>query len=188
MKNEFVPLISAAIGGGVALVVVFVNQTMEHLRWKDKLKRRGEDKYLDKKIEILHESNVEFFQLANDALRISNLNLDSIKLEFKVLNENVRKRIALSSPYIDNELNQKIQSIYELLTTIRLILNKEIEGTEEEVITNLLWLNEALWEVRDDITNIIKQLVVPPYKSIWGKGILLISILTNILLTIILIF
>ena len=136
----------------------------------------------------MHESNVEFFQLANDALRISNLNLDSIKLEFKVLNENVRKRIALSSPYIDNELNQKIQSIYELLTTIRLILNKEIEGTEEEVITNLLWLNEALWEVRDDITNIIKQLVVPPYKSIWGKGILLISILINILLTIILIF
>ncbi|XKK33710.1 hypothetical protein HFP66_27410 [Bacillus sp. A17A.1] len=119
---------------------------MEHLRWKDRLKRRGEDKYLDKKIEILHESNVEFFQLANDALRISNLNLDSIKLEFKVLNENVRKRIALSSPYIDNELNQKIQSIYELLTTIRLILNKEIEGTEEEVITNLLWLNEALWK------------------------------------------
>ncbi|XKK19679.1 hypothetical protein HFP67_29220 [Bacillus sp. CB102A.1] len=116
------------------------------------------------------------------------MNLDSIKLEFKVLNENVRKRIALSSPYIDNELNQKIQSIYELLTTIRLILNKEIEGTEEEVITNLLWLNEALWEVRDDITNIIKQLVVPPYKSIWGKGILLISILINILLTIILIF
>ncbi|HHB2168540.1 hypothetical protein QCI47_16180 [Bacillus cereus group sp. RP29] len=188
MKNEFVPLISAAIGGGVALVVVFVNQTMEHLRWKDKLKRRGEDKYLDKKIEILHESNVEFFQLANDSLRISNLNLDAIKLEFKVLNENVRKRIALCSPYIDNELNWKIQSIYELLTNIRLILNKEIEGTEKEVITKLLWLNEALWEVRDDITSIIKQLVVPPYKSIWGKGILLISILTNILLTIILIF
>ncbi|WP_219914204.1 hypothetical protein, partial [Bacillus paranthracis] len=89
MKNEFVPLISAAIGGGVALVVVFVNQTMEHLRWKDKLKRRGEDKYLDKKIELLHESNIEFFQLANDALRVSRLNFDSIKLEFKVLDDNL---------------------------------------------------------------------------------------------------
>ncbi|PHG02591.1 hypothetical protein COI49_15865 [Bacillus toyonensis] len=79
-------------------------------------------------------------------------------------------------------MNVKIQSIYETLTKIRLILNREIKGTKEEVITNILGLNEALWEVRDDITCIIKKLVLPPYKSRWKDWVIVVSILINVIL------
>lgn len=41
--------------------------------------------------------------------------------------------------------------MYEILTTIRLINNKEIEGNEADVVTNLLWLNEELYFLNDDL-------------------------------------
>ncbi|MCY8233698.1 hypothetical protein [Priestia endophytica] len=160
MEKEWIPVISAAIGGLVAIVVVFINQTMEHLRWKENLKRKGQDKYLDKKIETLHDSIVDFFQLASEALRLSKLFGKGAGYqieETRMLDKAVRTRIALISPYIEKDLEYRVDTLYECLTAIRLILNKEIEGTKKDIETNLLWLNEELHFLNEDLGNIMQE-------------------------------
>lgn len=161
-------IIGASIGGMVALIVVVINQIMEHLRWKENLLRKGEEKYLDKRIEILHESNVELFHLANEALKLSSIpkqkGLHKTQGEFRNLDNKVRQSIAISSPYLENEFKDRIENLYEILTNIRLILNNEAEGSVDEVTTNFLWLNEEIWFFRDELIEKMKG-----FKKNYGK-------------------
>ncbi|MFC7061035.1 hypothetical protein [Halobacillus seohaensis] len=188
MGNEIASLISAGIGGMVALIVLGVNQLMQHKRWKENLQRKGEDKYLDKKIDILHETNVELFQLANYALTLAraaeNKGVNSIRCEYKKLDSNVRGTIALSSPYLESVDNEKVNSLYETLTVTRLIFNEEIHGTEAEIITHLYWLNEGIWEFRENLSITMKAFYNRHEKSNSWLWITSVSVLLNILLLI----
>ncbi|MBU8691240.1 hypothetical protein KM918_28590 [Priestia megaterium] len=183
MEKEWMPVISAAIGGLVAILVVFINQVMEHLRWKENLNRKGQDKYLDKKIETLHESIVDFFQLANEALRLSR----SSKMDAKqwmdgirVVDKSVRTRIALLSPYIDKNLEHRIENLYDALTVIRLIFNKEMEGTNEDIVANLLWLNAELHFLNDDLGVVMREFHKKEKKANKIGWIFTLSIVLNI--------
>lgn len=184
MESAYV--IGASIGGIVALIVVFINQIMEHLRWKEGLLRKGEEKYLDKRVEILHESNVELFQLANEALKLSRVpkqkGLNKTQVEFRNLDNKVRQSIAISSPYLENEFKDRIENLYEILTNIRLILNNEVEGSVDEVTTNLLWLNEEIWFFRDELIERMKSFKKNPGKSKLLYLLLSISLLLNTVL------
>ncbi|MBX4161653.1 hypothetical protein [Priestia megaterium] len=182
MGKEWIPVVGAAIGGLVAILVVLINQTMEHLRWKENLNRKGQDKYLDKKIETLHESIIDFFQLANEALRLSRLSKVDAKQwmdEIRVIDKSVRTRIALLSPYMDKNLEHRIENLYEILTAIRLIFNKEMEGTNEDIVTNLLWLNEELHSLNDDLGNVMKEFHEKEKKANKRVWIFTLSIVLN---------
>lgn len=153
------PLVSAGIGGLVAIVVVLINQVMTHIRWKEGLKRKGEDKYIDKKLEVLHESVIEFFLMANKSLELSQVIANSgsrnARKEIDTLDNEVRTRIANSSPYLESDLEARVHNVYEILVTLRWI-KVEDKSKEEEIITNLLWLNEELHFLKEDLENIMK--------------------------------
>lgn len=185
---KYIPLLSAGIGAIIAMVI---NQIMSHIRWKEELKRKGEDKYLEKKLENLHEAIIEFFVMANKALELSRI-VDESKLrhvqdDIEKLDADIRKRIAQTSPYLDSNLNQRVENLYEILTTIRLIIRKEIEGDNAEIVTNLLWLNEELWFLNEDLGNVMKGYHVKK-EGYWVKWIAIISVFTNILLVVYIIF
>ncbi|MFJ7677452.1 hypothetical protein ACIQXQ_05310 [Peribacillus sp. NPDC097198] len=157
--NEWMPLVSAGIGGLVAIIVVLINQVMTHIRWKEGLKRKGEDKYIDKKLEVLHESVIEFFIMANKSLELSrvieNGGRRNVRKDINILDNEVRTRIANSSPYLDSDLEERVHNVYEILVTLRWI-EVEDKSNEEEIITNLLWLNEELHLLKEDLENIMK--------------------------------
>jgi hypothetical protein len=186
MEDEwvrFIPLLSAGIG---AIIAMLISQIMSHVRWKEDLKRKGEDKYIEKRLENLHEAIIEFYLCANKALELSSL-LDDIKIrhvkdDIEKLDADIRKRIAQTSPYLESRLNERVNHVYEILTTIRLIVRKEIEGDNEEIVTNLLCLNEELWFLNEDLGNVMKDYHVKK-KGLWTKWIAIISVFTNIILT-----
>ncbi|PGA35149.1 hypothetical protein [Bacillus wiedmannii] len=179
---KYIPLLSAGIG---AIIAMLINQIMSHLRWKEELKRKGEDKYLEKKLENLHDSIIEFFKMANKALELSRI-VDGSKLKYaqddiEKLDADIRKRIAQTSPYLESNLNQRVENLYDILTTMRLIIRKEIEGDDREIVTNLLWLNEELHHMNDDLGNVMKGFHVKK-GGFWVKWVAITSVLTNILL------
>jgi hypothetical protein len=178
---KYIPLLSAGVG---AILAMLINQIMSHIRWKEDLKRKGEDKYLEKKLKNLHEAIVEFYEYAVEALELSKI-IDGIKVrhvieDIEKLDSNIRKRIAQTAPYLDNNLYQRVGNVYEILTTIRLIIGKEIEGDNAEIVTNLLWLNEELHHLNDDLGNVMRGYHVKK-NGFWLKLIATISVLTNIL-------
>ena len=179
---KYIPLLSAGIG---AIIAMLINQIMSHVRWKEELKRKGEDKYLERKLENLHDAIIEFFLMANKALELSRI-VDGSKLrhvqdDIEKLDADIRKRIAQTSPYLESNLNQRVENLYEILTTMRLIIRKEIEGDDREIVTNLLWLNEELHHMNDDLGNVMKGFHVKK-EGFWVKWVAIISVLTNILL------
>lgn len=181
---KYIPLLSAGIG---AIIAMLINQIMSHLRWREELKRKGEDKYLEKKLENLHDSIIEFFLMANKALELSRI-VDGSKLKYaqediEKLDANIRKRIAQTSPFLERNLNQRVENLYEILTIMRLILRKEIEGDDKEIVTNLLRLNEELHHMNDDLSNVMKGFHVKK-EGFWVKWVTIISVLTNILLVV----
>ncbi|RSL29309.1 hypothetical protein D7Z54_31910 [Salibacterium salarium] len=193
MSNEYISLISAGIGGMVALIVLAVNQLMQHKRWKENLQRKGEDKYLDQKIDTLHETNVELFKLANNALTLARIGDDKgtnyIADEYKILDEKIRSVIALLSPYLSKDKKEEIDILYDLLTEIRLRLNKEVCGEEKDIITHLYWLNESIWEFRDQLSIDMKTFYTDNrLNSNWSLKLFSISVLFNILFIIYILF
>ncbi|HFK1501178.1 hypothetical protein OA45_00057 [Bacillus sp. UMTAT18] len=181
---KYIPLLSAGIG---AIIAMLINQVMSHLRWREELKRKGEDKYLEKKLENLHDAIIEFFLMANKALELSRI-VDVSKLKYaqddiEKLDADIRGRIAQTAPYLERNLNQRVENLYEILTTMRLIIRKEIEGDDKEIVTNLLWLNEELHYMNDDLGNVMKEFHVKK-EGFWIKWVAIISVLTNILLVV----
>ncbi|MDA1570067.1 hypothetical protein PDK93_29055 [Bacillus cereus] len=181
---KYIPLLSAGIG---AIIAMLINQVMSHLRWREELKRKGEDKYLEKKLENLHDAIIEFFLMTNKALELSRI-VDVSKLKYaqddiEKLDADIRGRIAQTAPYLERNLNQRVENLYEILTTMRLIIRKEIEGDDKEIVTNLLWLNEELHYMNDDLGNVMKEFHVKK-EGFWIKWVAIISVLTNILLVV----
>lgn len=103
--------------------------------------------------------------------------------EIEALDKDIRKRIAHSSPYFDSNVNDRVQKVYEILTTIRLINNKEIEGNEADVVTNLFWLNEELYFLNDDLEKVMKGYQVKKEGTV-TNWITVISVLINIILAV----
>ncbi|UOQ85703.1 hypothetical protein [Gracilibacillus salinarum] len=206
MEKEFISFISAVISAGIAglvtLVVLFINQLMQHKRWRENMQRKGEDKYLEKKLDTLHEANIELFKLANETLSLArDADSKGINDKFDNLNNKVRLAIELSSPYlnsgnereIDEDLGLivEISEVFELLALIRGMLQKEIDTTDKEIETHLLWLNEAIWGLRDHLSFEMKNFdfnnVVKPTSNKILKWTLL-SLSINIFYTIYIIF
>lgn len=192
MSNEFISLISASIGGISALIVLTVNQFMQHRRWRENLQRKGEDKYLEKKIDILHETNVELFNLANNALTLAkigdNKGVNSIAKEYKKLDGDIRLVIALSSPYLGKDKKEEVDILYELLTAIRLMLNNEINGEEKDIITHLYWLNESIWGFRDKLSNDMGTFYKDEPSRNWTLKLFSLSVFLNIIFIIYILF
>jgi hypothetical protein len=188
MDSGLISLLSAAIGGLFAVLGIFINQILEYIRWKEGLKRKGEDKYIENKLENLHETVVGFYESATKALELSRTVDETrsryVKDEIEALDMEVRKRIAYSSPYFDSELKERIYNVYEILTTIRVIIRGEAEGTDEEIVTNLLWLNEELHQFNDNLEKIMKGYHIKK-EGVLFKRIAVISVLLNFILAII---
>jgi hypothetical protein len=187
VEIQWIPLLSAGIGGIFAISGVLFNQVLTHIRWKEDLKRKGEDKYLEKKLGNLHDTIVGFFEDAIKALELSRIVEDTrsrhVREEIESLDISVRKRIANSSPYIDNNLQSRKDNLYEILTGIRLIMNKEIEGDDKDIVTHLLWLNEELHMFNDDLEQVMKGYHVKKEGN-KTKWIATISVLINVALLI----
>lgn len=181
---KYIPLLSAGIG---AIIAMLINQIMSHLRWREELKRKGEDKYLEKKLENSHDSIIEFFLMANKALELSRIvdgsNLKYAQDDIEKLDADIRKRIVQTAPYLEHNLNQRVENLYEILTKMRLIIRKEIQGDDKEIVTNLLWLNEELYYMNDDLGNAMKGFHVKK-EGFLVKWVAIISVLTNILLVV----
>lgn len=191
METQWIPLVSAGIGGLAAIIVMLINQVMSHMRWKEELNRKGEDKYLEKRLEYLHDAIVEFFISANKSLELGRLAKDTqprhYKDEFTALDTHIRKTIARTSPYLDNSTKEGLDNLYEILTAIRLMLNKEIEYTEGEISTHLYWLNEALYEFNEDLEKVMKGYYAKK-ESPWIRWIGILSVIINILLVVYIVF
>jgi hypothetical protein len=83
MDKEFIPIVSAAIIGGATLSVVIINKIVEYFMWKSNLNRKGEEKYLERKIDTLHLTIVDIFELTAETLTLGNQSDKGISLKIK---------------------------------------------------------------------------------------------------------
>ncbi|MFF2291267.1 hypothetical protein [Peribacillus butanolivorans] len=198
MDKEFIPIVSAAIVGGATLSVVIINKIVEYFMWKSNLNRKGEEKYLERKIDTLHLTIIDIFELTADTLNLARQTNKGISLEIKKGLESVdnifRKKIANASPFLDNEImDNEVGEIYSITSSIReLMLHynhfeelPEDTNLEEEIRNHIYWLNEALHELKDKLAIIINPLYKPAPK--WTNSVLTVSIVFNVLLVIALI-
>lgn len=72
MDKEFIPIISAAIAAATTLIVLIINKVVEYFMWKTDLNRKGEEKYLERKIDTLHVTIVDIFELTAETLTLGN--------------------------------------------------------------------------------------------------------------------
>lgn len=210
MDKEFIPIVSAAIVATASLLVVIINKIVEYVMWKTNLNRKGEEKYLERKIDTLHLTIVDIFELTAETLILGNQSDEGINSTIKEGLKNVentfRKKIANASPFLDKEImNNDIGNIYMLYASIReLIRQHEEEGnvllsltesqdygynepkTLEDIIsTHIFWLNEALHELKEKLTVTVNPLYKP--KPQWKNSLLISSVIFNVFLIIALI-
>jgi hypothetical protein len=210
MDKEFIPIVSAAIGAAATLIVVIISKIVEYFMWKTNLNRRGEEKYLERKIDTLHLTIVDIFELTAETLTLGNQSDQGISLTIKEglknVNNTFRKTIANASPFLDKEImDNEVHEIYILTANIRELLRQyEKEGnvqlsitesqhygyneekTLEDVIsTHIFWLNEALHELKDKLAMIVNPLYKPAPQ--WKNPVLISSTIFNVLLIIALI-
>lgn len=210
MDKEFIPIVSAAIVGGATLSVVIINKIVEYFMWKSNLNRKGEEKYLERKIDTLHLTIVDIFELTAETLTLGNQSDKGISLEIKKGLESVdntfRKKIANASPFLDDEImDHEVLNIYKITSGIRELMRRhEKHGNislpiseiqlygyqdgktlEDAISTHIFWLNESLHELKDKLVIIMNPLYKPAAK--WKNSVLTISLVFNVLLVITLI-
>lgn len=210
MDNELIPIVSAAIVAATTLIVLIINKIVEYFMWKTNLNRKGEDKYLERKIDTLHLTIIDIYELAAETLDLgeqSDQGISSIiKKGLNDVNNAFRKKIANASPFLDNQtIDEEIDNIYMLLSAIKeLIMEHDKNGnvqlpiaesqyygyksviTREDLIsTHIFWLNEALHDLKDKMAIMVNPLYKP--KSQWKNSLFIFSIISNGLFIIILI-
>ncbi|MGG4382678.1 hypothetical protein ABEX08_11625 [Priestia megaterium] len=210
MDKEFIPIVSAAIVATSTLLVVIINKIVEYFMWKTNLNRKGEEKYLERKIDTLHLTIVDIFELTAETLTLGNQSDEGINSTIKEGLKNVentfRKKIANASPFLDKEImDNEIDNIYMLYASIRELMRQhEKEGnvlvsltesqdygynepkTLENIIsTHIFWLNEALHELKEKLTVTVNPLYKP--KSQWKNSLLISSAIFNVFLIVALI-
>lgn len=210
MHKEFIPILSAAIAAGTTLIVLIINKIVEFYMWKTNLNRKGEEKYLERKIDTLHTTIVEIFELTAETLTLGNQSdngiSSTIKEGLKKVDNNFRKIIARASPFLNKKIiDIQVQNVYTLTHYIReFIIQHDKEGnvqlsiiesedfgfkeakTLESVIeTHIFWLNQALHELKDELA----ILVNPVHKSEphWRGSVMVLSIIFNFVLVVALI-
>ncbi|SDD55009.1 hypothetical protein SAMN05428987_5249 [Paenibacillus sp. CF095] len=211
MDKELIPLLSAAIVAGTTLIVLIINKIVEYSMWKTNLDRKGEEKYLERKIDTLHITIVDIFELTAETLTLGNQSDQGIrsiiKEGFKSVDDTFRKVIAKASPFLDKKImDNEVHHVYMLTASIWELMRqhdkegnvklsiiesedfgyKEIKTLEEIISTHIFWLNEALHELKDELA----ILVNPIQKSApqWRSFTMILSIIVNCLLAIALIF
>lgn len=101
MDKELIPILSAAIVAGTTLIVLIINKIVEYSMWKTNLNRKGEEKYLERKIDTLHITIVDIFELTAETLTLGNQSDQGIrsiiKEGFKSVDDTFRKVIAKAS-------------------------------------------------------------------------------------------
>ncbi|WP_339303982.1 hypothetical protein [Paenibacillus sp. FSL R5-0519] len=205
MEKEIIPIVSAAIVAGTTLVVLIINKVVEYFMWKSNLNRKGEEKYLERKIDTLHLTIVDIFELTAETLTLGNESdqgiRSTIKEGFKSVDDTFRKVIAKASPFLDKKImDNEVDHVYMLTASIRELMRqhdkegnvklsiiesqdfgyKEIKTLEEVIRTHIFWLNEALHELKDELA----ILVNPIQKSApqWKSFAMILSIIVNCLL------
>ncbi|MDM5361178.1 hypothetical protein [Peribacillus sp. ACCC06369] len=112
-------LIAALIGGSFALLGITINQVLEHIRWKENLKRKGEDAYLEKKLESLHDTIVKLEELT---LKLSDLRF-SIELYNSYDEEELLESLESSRQFFNQTVNMVAPYIpanrYKLIGEVR---------------------------------------------------------------------
>lgn len=210
MDKEFIPIVSAAIVATASLLVVIINKIVEYFMWKTNLNRRGEEKYLERKIDTLHLTTVDIFELTAETLILGTQSAEGINSTIKESLKNVentfRKKIANASPFLDKEImDNEIDNIHMLNASIRELMRQhEKEGnvllslTESQnygynepktleyiISTHIFWLNEAFHELKEKLTVTVNPLYKP--QSQWKNPLLISSAIVNFLLIIALI-
>ncbi|USL39847.1 hypothetical protein [Priestia megaterium] len=210
MDKEFIPIVSAAIVAASTLLVVIINKIVEYFMWKTNLNRKGEEKYLERKIDTLHLTIVDIFELTAETLTLGNQSnqgiSSTIKEGLKNVDNTFRKKIANASPFLDKEImDNEVHDIYGLTANIRELIRQhekkgnvqlsitesqhygynEVKTIEDIIGTHIFWLNEALHELKDKLTVIVNPLYKP--KPQWKNYVLISSTIFNFLLIIALI-
>ena len=210
MDKEFIPIVSAAIAATSTLIVLIINKIVEYFMWKTDLNRKGEEKYLERKIDTLHITIVDIFELTAETLTLGNQSdqgiSSTIKEGLKNVENTFRKKIANASPFLDKQImNNEVYEIYMLTANIRELMRKhekegnvqlsitesqhygykEVKTLEEILSTHIFWLNEALHELKDKLAIIVNPLYRPEPQ--WKNSVLILSTIFNILLIITLI-
>jgi hypothetical protein len=212
MDKEFIPIASAAIVAASTLIVLIINKIVEYFMWKTNLNRKGEEKYLERKIDTLHLTIVDIFELTAETLTLGNQSdqgiSSTIKEGLKNVDDTFRKKIANASPFLDKQImDNEVDNIYMLLAHIRELIrlhekegniqlsstesdlqyfeDKETKTLENLISTHIFWLNEALHELKDKLAMIVNPLYKPAPQ--WKSSVLILSVIFNVLLIIALI-
>lgn len=210
MDKEFIPIVSAAIVATSTLLVVIINKIVEYFMWKTNLNRKGEEKYLERKIDTLHLTIVDIFELTAETLILGNQSDEginsTIKEGLKSVENTFRKKIANASPFLDKEImDNEVGDIYKLYANIRELMRQhEKEGNvqlsinesqsygynapktlEDKISIHIFWLNEALHELKEKLTVTVNPLYKPQPQ--WKNSLLISSVIFNVLLIIALI-
>lgn len=210
MDKEFIPIASAVIVASTTLIVLFINKIVEYFMWKSNLNRKGEEKYLERKMDTLHLTIIDIFELTAETLtlgRQSNQGISStIKEGFKNVDHTFRKIMANASPFLEEEImDNEVDSIYMLNVSIRELMGrleregnvqlsitesqyygyKEEKTLEELISTHFFGLNESLHELKDKLAKIMNPLYKPEPR--WKNYALISSTIIIVLLIIALI-
>lgn len=162
LNNSWIPLISAIIGGGFTIIVVTINQFISHFRWKEELNRKGEDKYLEKRLEILHDTIIDLYLIAEEILilaRKENM-FEQMHVEDTIFNldSKIRITIARTSAYVDEiESINELSPLHEQLAIIRSKDFKNLSIKELDLRTELFYLNEEVHNYREQLINAMKS-------------------------------
>ncbi|MBD7985102.1 hypothetical protein H9649_10930 [Sporosarcina sp. Sa2YVA2] len=203
MDKEFIPIIGSAIVAGTTLIVLIINKIVEYFMWKTNLNRKGEEKYLERKIDTLHLTIVDIFELTAETLTLGNQSDQGISSTIKEGLRNVdhtfREKMAYASPFLDKEImDNDVDNVYMLNAIIRELLRRlEKEGnvqlsitesqkygfkeekTLEAIIgTHIFWLNEGLHELKDKLAKIMNPLYQPQLR--WKNYVLFASAISII--------
>ncbi|MGW8429222.1 hypothetical protein ACWGJQ_27905 [Peribacillus simplex] len=140
-------LIAALIGGSFALLGITINQVLEHIRWKENLKRKGEDAYLEKKLESLHDTIVKLEELT--------LKLSDLRFSIKLYNSYDEEELLESLESSRRFFNQTVNMVAPYIPANRYILIGEVRRHFKTMNNHYIGHNDI-----DTILENLKELLI----------------------------
>lgn len=194
MDGSLVPLLSAGIGGLVAILVMLINQFFSHIRWKEELSRKGEDKYLEKRLHILHESSLEFYRLSQEVLIYAEMDSPSryegFKEDVASLRLEIRKAFNNTTPYVKRQENTVAMDAFAALESVDVYTKELNEKNEDELFikNQLLKLCDLLFNYKLNLEELMKTGNISPRKNALPWICLISSMILNLFLGILITF
>lgn len=166
---------------------MLINQVVAHFRWKEELNRKGEDKYLEKRLEVLYSSLSELYMLSEEILDLKETGKELSLLHYRNRFQNIGAKliflISNLAPFTTSEQDVFSKQIRSNMMRIYVNNHEDDANSDEQKLFELDLLMKEVDLYRSSITLLLKSKYSKPSKR-REKWIILTLSLINILLII----